>query len=284
MASFIGGTRIPNSIASFTIGNIAYLVGGDKGLEYTDELWAYNASDRWDPVVSFPDTARKWQTAVVVNNMAYVFGGLDAYSNRTNRMYCYLPNQNRWEFIPPMSSDEPAPLHSTVSSAVGNSAYFIGGSRDSILDEVWRFDAYLHTWEAKTNFPVKQYGGIAVTINDAVYAGLGLSNASGTISNKRLWSSYDNFNTWVEEMPLPASAGIVRGGVAYKDAIYVVDDIGNIWKYDVVEKIWTTQKSRLPSSNMGDSQHCMFVLNNVIYIGLGVSQRSLLKYDPAWDN
>ncbi|MDR1556502.1 MAG: hypothetical protein LBS88_05655 [Tannerellaceae bacterium] len=282
MASFSGGSRIPNSLASFTIGNIAYLIGGDKGIEYTNELWAYNVSDRWDRVSSFPDTARKWQTAVVVNNIAYVFGGLDADNNTTNKMYSYLPSQNRWEFIPP-TLPEPAHLHSAAGSALGNSAYFIGGSRDSILDEVWRFDAYSHTWEAKASFPVKQYAGIAVTIDDAVYAGLGLSNASGTLSNKRLWSSYGNFNTWVEEMSLPESAGIVRGGVAYKEAIYVVDNTGYIWKYDVVEKIWT-RKSILPSSNAGDSQHCMFVLNNVIYIGLGVSQQSLLKYDPAWDN
>jgi N-acetylneuraminic acid mutarotase len=283
MAPFIGGTRIPNSVASFTIGNIAYLVGGDKGTEYTDEFLAYNASDRWDRLPSFPDVARKWQTGVVVNNIAYVFGGLDASNDRTNKMYRYLPNQNRWDLITPASSLEPAPLHSAASGGMGNMAYFIGGNRDSILDEIWKFDAYSHTWEAMNHFPVKQYGGIAIAIGNVMYAGLGLSNALGTASNKRLWSSDNNLNTWVEETPLPAAAGIVRGGVAYNDAIYIVDSTGNIWKYDVGEKIWT-KKSKLPSSHAGDSQHCIFVLNNMIYIGLGVSQQSLLKYDPAWDN
>ncbi|MDR2809644.1 MAG: hypothetical protein LBB84_03685 [Tannerellaceae bacterium] len=281
MSPFAGDMRLPNSTASFVIGNTAYLLGGDKGLDYTNELWAYNVGDRWDPVSSFPDTPRKWQTAAVVNNTAYVFGGFDKNNNYTNTMYRYLPNQNRWEHIP--TSFGPDPMHSSVSSSISTSAYFVGGYRDSILNEVWRFDTYLHGWERKANFPIKQYNGIAVTINEIVYAGLGQTSADGTVSSRRLWSSFGSFNTWAEEEPLPSSAGSVRGGVAYQDAIYVVDNTGTIWKYHVAEKFWT-EKSKLPSSNRGDYLHCMFVLNDMIYIGLGASQKSLLRYYPAWDN
>ncbi|MDR1919003.1 MAG: hypothetical protein LBQ65_05070 [Tannerellaceae bacterium] len=281
MASFTGDVRWPNSAALFVIGNIAYLLGGDKGIVYTDELWAYNASDRWDQVTAFPDTPRKWQTAVVVNEIGYVFGGLDKDNYYTDKMYRYLPNQNRWEYI--STTYGPAHSHSSVSSSISTSAYFIGGYRDSVLNEVWRFDTYLHAWERKPDFPVKQYRGIAVTINDVVYAGLGISSSDGTVPNRTLWSSFGNFNIWSEETSLPATAGSVRGGVAYKGAIYIVNNAGNLWKYDVTNKVWT-EKSRLPSSNRGDYQHCMFVLNDMIYIGLGTSQKSLLRYDPAWDN
>ncbi|MDR2118132.1 MAG: hypothetical protein LBP25_01155 [Tannerellaceae bacterium] len=281
MSPFSGDMRLPNSTASFVIGNTAYLLGGDKGLDYTDELWAYNAGDRWDPVSSFPDTPRKWQTAVEVNGTAYVFGGFDKSNNYTNSMYRYLPNQNRWEQISAFFG--PNPMHSSVSASISTSAYFIGGYRDSLLNEVWRFDTYLHGWERKANFPIKQYNGIAVMINEVVYAGLGLTSADGTVSTHTLWSSFGSFNTWSEETPLPASAGNARGGVAYKNAVYIVDSAGTVWKYDVTAKIWT-EKSKLPSSNRGDYQHCMFVLNDLIYIGLGASQKSLLKYDPAWDN
>jgi hypothetical protein len=281
MSPFSGDMRLPNSTASFVIGNTAYFLGGDKGLDYTNELWAYNAGDRWDPVTSFPDTPRKWQTTTVVNSIAYVFGGFDKNSNYTNTMFRYLPNQNRWEYI--STSFGPDPMHSAASSSISTSAYFVGGYRDSVLNEVWRFDTYLHGWERKTNFPVKQYNGIAVTINEVVYAGLGQTSADGTVSTHRLWSSFGSFNTWSEEEPLPSSAGSTRGGVAYQGNIYIVDNTGTIWKYHVAEKIWT-EKSKLPSSNRGDYLHCMFVLNDMIYIGLGASQKSLLKYDPAWDN
>jgi N-acetylneuraminic acid mutarotase len=280
MADFPGEPRIPNSSASFVIGNMAYLVGGDKGLVYTNELWAYSSSDQWNPVASFPGTARKWQTAIVSNDVAYLFGGIDASNNRSNEVHSYLPNQNRWETI--ATTNTPDPIHSSVGIATGSAACFIGGCRDTVTNEVWSFNIFSHHWEAKTPLPEKQYGGIAVTINGVVYAGLGLNNTSGTSSHKRLWST-TSFNSWTEETPLSASAGHVRGGVAYKGAIYIVDNTGAIWKYDIVEKAWT-KKSTLPSSNIGDSQHCMFVLNNMIYIGLGVSRKSLLKYDPVWDN
>jgi hypothetical protein len=279
MALFPGDPLIANSPASFVIGNVAYLVGGDKGLACANEFWSYNASDRWDQLLPFPSTARKWQAAAVANDIAYVFGGLDASNNRTNEMHRYLPSQNRWELVPTLNT--PHPLHSAAATGVGSQLYFVGGSRDSILDEVWAFTPSLDTWEAKTALPEKQYGGMAVAVNNVLYAGLGLTNAAGTVSHKRLWSLHSG--AWVEETSLPASAGHVRGSVVYNGAIYLVDHAGVIWKYDVTQKQWT-EKSRLPSSNVGDAQHSMFVLNNMIYIGLGVSKKSLLKYDPAWDN
>ncbi|MDR1357642.1 MAG: hypothetical protein LBJ58_08240 [Tannerellaceae bacterium] len=279
VAIFPGSPRIPNSPSSFVIGNTAYLVGGDKGLECTKEVWSYYVN-QWNPIVAIPGTARKWQAAVAVNDIAYVFGGLDATNNRTSEMYSYLPNQNRWELV--TTSGAPDPIHSAAGISIENSAYFIGGKRDTIANEVWKFNTLSHNWEPKAAFPVKQYGGIAVTINGTVYAGLGLENASGTVSNKRLWASA-SLDTWTEETPMPAAAGQVRGGVAYKGLIYVVDHTGRIWKYNPADKTWTG-KSVLPSSNTGDSLHCMFVLNNMIYIGLGISKDSLLKYDTVWDN
>jgi N-acetylneuraminic acid mutarotase len=280
MPTFPGEARLANSSASCVIGNAAYMVGGDKGVEHTRELWSYNASDSWNQLQPFIGTASKWQTAVGINDVAYVFGGVDANDVRSNDMYRYLPNQNRWELIP--TTNTPHPLHSAAGAAVGSQIYLIGGSRDSILNEVWTFNPYMDSWEAGITFPVKQYGGIAVTLNNVIYAGLGLSNTSGTVSSKKLWSLAYGADAWTEETPLPTEAGHIREGVAYKGVIYVVDNTGQIWKYDPSKKEWKV-KSKLPASNIGDSQHCMFVLNDMIYIGLGVSQKSLLKYDPAWD-
>jgi N-acetylneuraminic acid mutarotase len=280
MSPFSGGMRLPNSMASFVIGNTAYLLGGDMGMDYSSELWAYGAGNSWNQVSSFPDTPRKWQTAAVVNNIAYVFGGIDKGSAYTNSMYRYLPGKNEWE--PVSVTYGPEPMHSPASGSITTAAFFVGGFRDSILNEVWRFDTYLQGWGREANFPVKQYNGIAVALDNVLYAGLGQTSLDGTTSTSDLWSSYGAFNIWVKETPLPITTG-VRGGVAYKGAIYIVTNSGIIWKYDVENKTWT-EKSRLPSSNRGDYQHCMFVLNDMIYIGLGASHNSLLKYDPAWDN
>ncbi|MDR1402974.1 MAG: hypothetical protein LBJ60_04640 [Tannerellaceae bacterium] len=284
MASFTGDdVRKPNSSVSFSIDPIGYMLGGDLGAKYTNELAAYNSIDnRWDKLEPMPgaNSERKWQTAVTVNNVAYILGGIDKALNLTNSLYRYYPNYNSWESLTVPSG--PDPLRSATGCSTGSEAYFIGGCRDTVMDEVWSLQTSGLFWTRKSNFPVKQYGGIAVTIGNSVYAGLGLNNVSGTASHKRLWKSSDNLNSWTELAPL-SSGGIVRGAVVYNDAIYAVDHTGRLWTYNVEENAWY-EKSRLPFTHQNDTYHCMFLLNEKIYIGLGASDKTLYQYNPAWDN
>jgi N-acetylneuraminic acid mutarotase len=280
-ASFPGGARLPNSSASFMISNHAYLLGGDKGSEYTNELWAYNVSDRWNQLLSYPGTAQKWQTAVTIYDIAYVFGGIDHSGNRTNSLYRYLPNTNQWESL--SSTGTPDAFHSAVGAAIGSSAYFVGGRRDTIHNEVWAYYAYSSYWIRKPDFPVKQYAGIALTYNDILYAGFGLTDLAGQTSYRQLMALSGTATAWQPITTLPTEVSKVRTATVYRGSIYLVDNYGTIWQYDITADRWT-KKSTLPSSNMGDNQHCMFVVDDTIYIGLGMSYTSLLKYDPSWDN
>jgi N-acetylneuraminic acid mutarotase len=256
-------------------------LGGDKGSEYTNELWAYNASDRWNQLLTYPDVAKKWQTAVTIYDIAYVFGGVDHSGNRTNNLYRYLPTTNQWESVP--STGNPDAFYSSVSAAVGSTAYFIGGRRDTIHNEVWAYNVYYSDWVRRPDFPVKQYAGIALSINDVIYAGFGLTDTEGTTSYRELLALSTNTGVWQPKTSLPSEVGRVRTATAYRGSIYLVDSNGVIWKYDLAADIWT-KKSTLPHSNQGDYQNCMFVIDDTIYIGLGISYSSLLKYDPSWDN
>jgi N-acetylneuraminic acid mutarotase len=283
MASFTG-VRLPNSGASFSIDPIGYMVGGDLGAKYTNELVAYNSIDnRWDNLEPMPgaDSERIGQTAVAVNGVAYVLGGVNKAGKRTNSLYRYYPTYNRWESVTAPSG--PDSLRSATGCSIGGDAYFIGGRRDTVMDEVWRFSTTGSSWTQMDDFPVKQYSGIAVTINSVVYAGLGLTNLSGTTSHKRLWKSTDNLNSWTELSPL-STGGIVRGAVVYNNSIYVVDNTASLWMYNIAEDIWY-EKAKLPPTHFrGDAQHCMFLLNDKIYIGLGSSNTTLYQYNPTWDN
>jgi hypothetical protein len=285
MASFTGDVRVPNSSASFSIDPIGYMLGGDLGATYTNELMAYNSIDnRWDKLEPMPggaDSERTGQTAVTVNRVAYVLGGINKANKPTNSLYCYYPSYNRWEHITAPSG--PDSLRSAIGCSIGEDAYFIGGCRDTVMNEVWSFNTSGLSWTRKSNFPVKQYGGIAVAIDDVVYAGLGLTNLAGTASHKRLWKSADNLNSWTELAPLPGG-GIVRGAVVYNKSIYAVDNTGGLWVYNIEENTWY-EKSKLPSTYFrSDDLHCMFLLNEKIYIGLGSSRKTLYQYNPAWDN
>ncbi|MDR1161034.1 MAG: hypothetical protein LBK45_01720 [Tannerellaceae bacterium] len=285
MAPFTGDVLVANSSASFSIDPVGYIVGGDLGAKYTNELMAYNSiDDRWDKLEPMPggaDSERTGQAAVAVNRVAYVLGGINKANKRTNSLYRYYPNYNRWENI--TSPSGPDSLRSAIGCSIGYDAYYIGGCRDTVMDEVWNLNTSGLSWTRMGDFPVKQYSGIAVTIDDVVYAGLGLTNLSGTVSHKRLWKSTDNLNSWTELAPLSVG-GIARGAVVYNNAIYVVDNAANLWMYNIEENTWY-EKSRLPVTHFrGDVQHCMFLLNEKIYIGLGSSKKTLYQYNPAWDN
>ncbi|MDR0537668.1 MAG: hypothetical protein LBH04_06470 [Tannerellaceae bacterium] len=292
VATFPGGTRLPNSVASFTVPgsiNTTYILGGDKGSDLTNELWAYNLGDRWDQMAYFPGGSKKWQTAVVSTptNGAYIFGGVDNANVATNSLYCYNPLNNTWELITKEGDAIwPTPVHSAVGVAYFYNTCFIGGNRNgAISNEVWVYNTRYSTWERKNDFPVRQYKGIAVNqpYTGMFYAGLGLTDLAGTTSDKRLWS-YTNKpsdDVWREETVFPGD-GQIRSAIYHKESIYMIDDTGQIWRYDLTGRFWE-KKSLLPISNRGDYQHTMFVLDNTIYIGFGPSYRSLIKYDISWD-
>ncbi len=282
-APFTEKVRMPNSSAFFSIGYIGYLLGGDLGSEYTDELISYNwTSNRWEKLLPFPGGKMKWQATATTDNSVYVFGGIDRNKNMTNALYRYLPSSNEWEKVTVSSGAIPDSLRSAIGCSIDNIAYFIGGCRDTVTNEVWAFDMDTRVWTKKANFPVKQQAGIVVDINGIIYAGLGLSDVLGTSSHKRMWKSEDKMNTWKEVAVFPGSKA--RGAIVSEDNyIYVIDSTGRLYIYDPYKNEWI-QKSQLPPNNRGDSQHCMYVFGKSIYIGLGTSKETLYKYNPLWDN
>ncbi|MDR0995112.1 MAG: hypothetical protein LBL81_02345 [Tannerella sp.] len=281
VAPFTGGVLLPGTAACFVLNNAAYLVGGDRGASYSNALWAYSMSNnRWDAMQAFPGGAMKWQAAATLNNMGYVFGGRNISGAYSKQIYRYLPAQNQWSDVTP-GGTAPDPMYAAAGCAFNGSAWFIGGCRDTIHGEVWSFDSY--AWTRRPDLPEEQYGGIAVATDYKIYAGFGFTNLLGTASSRTLYSYTSGANGWIEESSLPAAAGSIRTATVYKNSIYMVDSNGVIWAYSISDKSWT-RKSTLPVPNNGDYQHCLFVLGGSIYIGLGSSYQSLLKYSPEWDN
>lgn len=267
----------PNTLTYFTIGNQAYILGGDIGPSYTNQLWRYIYNDRsWRGQKGFTAGGRKWQTAVVLGHNVYVLGGIDANNVTSSDFYTYAGSDiNDWTLIP---SDGVGARHSAVGTAVGDSAFYIGGNRsNSPISEVWSYNTTTG-WAQMQDLPVAQAGGIAVSVKNRIYAGLGTKD-NGTING--FWSSGDYAASWQQETACPTSAGKIYAGVAINDYIYVVDGNSTIWRYDTTNKTWQ-QKSTLPAGNT--QFHCIFVLYSYIYIGFGEESKTLIKYDPYWDN
>ena len=273
--------KVAGTVASFTYGNRCYLLGGDDSDGTSDELWMYSSNSNsleMLPSAKYPAGGRKLQAAACSPwGTACVYGGY-ADNEAKKEFYMFSASDNRWiSYIVPETG--PDSLYSAVACLSSNGFYMIGGmdKYNTPTDDVWRFT--LNNWTRLSTFPQAQAGGIALFVNDVVYAGMG---NTGNGDDKKLWASSD-FREWIEVATLEDSGNMqIRGGAVLGKTIYVVDAEGQIWSYavDSMTNTWR-KRSKLPSSVARDI-HTMFVLDGVIYVGFGAGV--LVSYNPVWDN
>jgi hypothetical protein len=275
---FTGSPRLENSTACFAIEGVLYLLGGDLGPACTNELWAYSiGADTWNQLQSFGGGAAKWQSGIRYGNGAYVYGGYDGNGNITPGLYYYNARINEWTEKNPGADT----LYRTAGCEYGNSILYVGGKRDTVKRDVWIFDVVSDSWEKKPDFPVRQYGGIAVALNGVIYVGMGWDDQD--VCNGSLWTTSDFAATWTHKTTYAGYSGSIYAGVAshQRQCIYLIDEAYYIHEYNPATDVWT-RKSRLPSEYR--KIHCMYDYNGKIYIGLGGAGSSLIVYDPLWDN
>ena len=267
--------RLQNSTAYFVIDGNLCLLGGDLGATPTNEFLMYNiSSDNWSSRLSF-ESPTKWQSGVGYGSGAYVYGGLDGNGDEKAGLFYYNFSDNKWR-------REEGPDSVAVCRALGyansNGVFYIGGmSGDTVKNDTWCFIAQSY-WERRTDFPVKQYGGIAVVIDNIAYVGMGKDSTD--VCNGKIWTTEDGAMTWNLKTECTIFNGSILAGVACNKRLYVIDEGYNILEYDPATDVWKI-KSQLPSSHR--RVHCIYSVNNKIYIGLG-DTNSLITYDPLWDN
>lgn len=281
-ARFEGAFRIPGSTSFCTLANsTGFLLGGDTGREYTDEFWGYMTSKKeWLPLRSQPEKL-SGQACFSIGFGLWTFGGLDNTGKICDSLYVYSTSDNSWSAVQ-TDQQRPKGMYRTACCRMEDQAFLIGGRRgNELIDEVWTYEPSAFVWSKKSNFPIKQYGGISVVIGDRIYAGLGIINKADPSLEytTQFWSTDKNAVAWEKEASFPGR--MLLCAIAYGNYVYGVDGDGYIWRYDPDSQNWS-QKSQLPAANR--SVHCMYVLDNYIYIGLGNASNSLISYDPTWDN
>ncbi|MDR1723522.1 MAG: hypothetical protein LBR84_06255 [Tannerella sp.] len=281
---YTGASVLPNSASYFSINDRLYLLCGDLGPNYTDEFWQFSLGDnKWTQRQAFKGGAVKWATSVGFGAYVYVLGGFTEAGEGLPDLYRYNSTNNLWEgpiaAYPDATWGKPDSVYLAAGYAISNSLYFVGGmSADTVKNEVWNYSVSSQLWQKMSDFPVKQYGGVAVVVNNVAYVGMGKDDTD--TCNGNFWTSSDGGVTWTLQTTCTIFTGSILAGVASGQRIYLVDEDYYILEYDTVADTWT-KKSRLPSGYR--SIHCMYEYNGLIYFGLG-SANSLIYYDPSWDN
>lgn len=264
--------------AAFSLGNNAFILGGDVGSKRTNELIGYNADNNvWMDYSSFEKEATN--ISVCTNgNTAYALGGKQSGIGQNIIQTCYSYSGNEWT---PLKADLKGEniRYDAVSFVSDNKIYLIGGINlsSAVTDTIFYYDIDAGTWNESGRFDVAFSGGIALMNGGNAYVGLG-----NKPSECGFYTSSDDFKTWT---PLKTPDGLmnkVSTGVVYNDNIYVIDDSGIIWQYSLTEDKWY-QRSTCPPEKIKNFK--IYVLNDMIYIlGLDHFNTTLMTYDPSWDN
>jgi N-acetylneuraminic acid mutarotase len=173
MASLPAAARSSNAV--FTIGDDAYLCGGFFGLtDHSNEVWKYSSvDDAWTQVASLPVELRL-AAGFQIGDFGYVTGGFNETSGTLNSTYKYDPVTDSWSQV----GDLPEPRLGAKAAATSFLGYLVcGGSSFSELSNTFYFfDPATEQWyNFETFIGTARKGGIAFTINELLFFGLGIS-------------------------------------------------------------------------------------------------------------
>ncbi|MEG2067862.1 MAG: kelch repeat-containing protein, partial [Tannerellaceae bacterium] len=242
----------------FVLNNQAFLLGGDLGPSCTKELYGYNPTESAWRLFQPYQTDLMRMAVCTKDGVAYAMGGLNKDSKIGDQFYVY--SGNIWNAMPSLTATN---VRSDAVSFVQNdSVYLVGGINSSgVSNEIWRYDLKGTTgWKPVGEFPVAFQKGIALTVDNTVYVGLGETSIGG---KRGFWRTSGKSISW-EVVPgtLPDKLGVVSTAVAYKKSIYMIDNNGVVWEYKLDEGAW---KQRATFTDRRTTYN-MFVLNDIIYI------------------
>ncbi|MGO8985439.1 MAG: Kelch repeat-containing protein [Terriglobales bacterium] len=135
------GRRVP---AAAVLKDEIYVVGGGNGTEAVADVQIYNpATNAWSSGPSYP-VAISEQSAAVVKNVLYVFGGNAGGGTPSNAVWAYNPKTKAWTGQAAM----PTARFSTTAVVENNIIYVIGGavSDSNFVATVESYNPATNTW------------------------------------------------------------------------------------------------------------------------------------------
>ncbi len=252
---FTGKPR--NGAATFTINDVAYLVGGQmKSTDLLSDSYSFDGT-AWTKRADFSGPQRHSAVGFAVAGKGYVglgYGSTGETSGPLKDFYQYDPATNAWTKIADFPGDA---RHSAVAFTLGNAAY-VGLGRIDATDETfsdfYKYDPAANKWtEIQTSFSNKKGDAYAFVINNVAYVGGGYSNGVPTDD----FYSFDG-TTWKKEKGLTEDDKDARrfraGAFTIGNNGYVVSGrsqsgvVGTVWKYNPSDKTWTDGSQALPSA------------------------------------
>jgi N-acetylneuraminic acid mutarotase len=173
------------TITSFTIGNHAYIGGGDYAINslgnrvVRKDFYQYTpATDSWTRVADFPGTSTTNAVTFEINGTAYIVAPTHNYKVLPE-VWAYNPETNTWS----RKKDFPGQLkYGMTGYTIGQAGYVIGGTVNLFeysyngpdKRDFWKYDPATDIWQEVANFDGVSSGSgegmVSFALNGKAYA------------------------------------------------------------------------------------------------------------------
>ncbi|MCU0436281.1 MAG: IPT/TIG domain-containing protein [Raineya sp.] len=193
---------------AFALNGLGYIGIGEGafGIRFED-IFRYNPiTNIWTRLGDFAVgnvKSRSGATSFVVNNKAYMIGGIydDGGRKVSDSVFVYNTSSDQWSFATKYpSGGRSAMIAFVIDNKVyvgsGNSAPF-GGAPNA---DFWEYTPNTNTWVRKADIPSARTDATAFVIGNKGYVVGGTGNASTLLND--LWQYTPQTNTWVRKANL----------------------------------------------------------------------------------
>lgn len=256
--AFVGSPR--NLAATFTLGDVAYVVGGKmKNNELLSDGYSFDGSS-WTRIADFNGPLRHGAVAFGISGKGYVglgYGADGEESGYLKDFYQYDPAGKTWKKVADFPGEGRV---GAVAFTIGEFAY-VGLGTNEATDQgyldFYKYDPKADKWSQINagKFTVKPAYAFAFVINNVAYIGGGYSN--GQPSND--FHAFDG-TTWTKKGDLSNSTRDARRFKASAFTVggngYVVSGqslsgvVPTVWKYNPADDSWSDGSQSLPSARI----------------------------------
>ncbi|GGE10084.1 MULTISPECIES: Kelch repeat-containing protein [Sphingobacterium] len=250
-SDFSGKPR--NGAATFTINDVAYVVGGQlKNFDLLSDSYSFDGTS-WSQKAEFTGDKRHGAVGFSVAGKGYVGLGYDG-EELFKDFYQYDPAANTWKKVADFPETASGRI-GAVAFTIGNAAY-VGLGRDDLdesFNDLYKYDPATDKWsKVEKSFPSKTNYAFAFVINNVAYVGGGIKGATLVTD----FYSFDG-KDWVQKKALDADNKDVKryaaGAFAVGSNGYVVSGrssagiVTTVWKYNPSENAWSNNSQAIGS-------------------------------------
>lgn len=265
------GARV--NTLGFSDGTYGFISLGNTSLNSNvlKDCWKYDPGlDQWTQMPDFPASPRKNSIVFVIDSMAYVGLGHNG-SSYYQDMYSFNMNSHLWDTIAAYPGNG---ARNVFASSCNGKGYVGGGQRGTQEDDFYSYDPITNQWTQLNDLTFgNRASGIAFTIADTVYFGLGYN---GSVGFTDLWGYDVNAQIWLQKASIPAvnrlkstvfvvnNRAVVGGGFSYNSTT----DLSDYFEYDPIIDQWDTVATFAAAKR---SSATAFSIGNYGYLMAGAS-------------